>query len=133
MLKNGIIIAFFLLLLVGCQSNNEENHSYHDTNVSAIEVHLTVNPENPALHEKVTFQAHVSQGGENVEDANEVTFEVWMSGQDDHEMIEAKHEGDGLYVATKQLDEAGTYFVVSHVTARDMHTMPKKEFNVRTK
>ena len=46
------------------------------------------------------------------------------------EMIKATHEKDGVYSIRKTFKEAGIYYVQTHVTARDMHVMPKKQFLV---
>lgn len=41
-----------------------------------------------------------------------------------------KHQGEGVFSITKTFQEVGDYTVIAHVTARDMHNMPKKEFIV---
>lgn len=47
-----------------------------------------------------------------------------------HEKVLGEHLGNGVYVVTTTFQEAGNYFVIAHVTARDMHNMPKMEFTV---
>ncbi len=130
MVRKFLMFFGLLLVLVGCQSTDDSNHDEHDS-LSMVEVDLMLKPENPAANEEVTFTAHVTQDGENVEDANEVMFEIYMDGQEeDHDMIEVEHSGDGEYTFTKSFEMEGKYFVISHVTARDMHNMPRKEFHV---
>ncbi|WP_156509930.1 hypothetical protein [Rossellomorea aquimaris] len=38
--------------------------------------------------------------------------------------------GNGIYTIKKTFKEEGIYYVQTHVTARDMHVMPKKQFVV---
>ena len=82
------------------------------------------------MNEPIIFEAKITQGDENVEDADEVTFEIWRSKDEKHEKIDVKHAEDGIYRLEKTFEQEGTYYIISHVTARDMHNMPKKEFVV---
>ena len=129
-----ISILSVAVALAACGQDNgneaENNSTAEETQVETLDVALDT-PENVEKGEKVTFTATVTQGEEKVDDADEVMFEVWKEGsKEESEMIEASHDGDGVYSADKQLDEAGKYFVQSHVTARDLHTMPKNEIMV---
>ncbi|WP_456278857.1 FixH family protein [Bacillus sp. AK128] len=128
--KIFFILAMVMTALVGCSGAGEGNLNENQSNMAVLEVHLTVNPENPEVNEEVTFKAHVTQGEENVEDANEVMFEIIESGQDTSEMVEGDYLGEGVYSIEKNFLHEGKYFVVAHVTARDMHTMPRVEFHV---
>ncbi|WP_394237526.1 FixH family protein [Niallia oryzisoli] len=78
----------------------------------------------------MVIEALVTQGDEKVEDAKKVEFEISKSGQENSEKIIGKHQGNGIYSITESFQEAGDYSVIAHVTSRDMHTMPKKEFTV---
>ncbi|RBW69651.1 FixH family protein [Bacillus taeanensis] len=132
-MKNILILVFSIaaLVLSGCGNDDTQNQAENNEQLpQLIEVNLSVNPENPQPNEEVTLQAVVTQGSEKVDDADEVAFEVWKDGEEEHEKIEGNHQGGGLYSITKTFKEAGVYYVVSHVTARDMHNMPKKEFVV---
>ncbi|MBE1554258.1 FixH family protein [Sporosarcina limicola] len=87
--------------------------------------------EKVAIAEKVKMEAIVSLGEEKVEDADEVVFEVWEEGKkDDSVMIESINEKAGLYTAETTFDHDGLFHIQVHVTARSMHTMPKKEVTV---
>ena len=54
------------------------------------------------------------------------------SKADKHEKVEIKHTENGIYRLEKSFPQEGTYYIISHVTARDMHNMPKKEFTIGT-
>ncbi|MED3550342.1 FixH family protein [Cytobacillus praedii] len=84
------------------------------------------------INKEVELQANVTQGKEQVSDADKVEFEIWREGQSDeeHKKIEAEINKDGNYYIKETFKETGKYFVIAHVTARDMHTMPKVEFEV---
>jgi hypothetical protein len=129
--KRLLFLLTAALVLSGCGNGNTNNQAENREELpTMIEVNLSVNPENPDPNEEVTLQAVVTQGDERVDDANEVAFEVWKDGEEDHQKFEGSHQGEGVYSITKTFEEAGVYYVVSHVTARDMHNMPKKEFVV---
>lgn len=49
----------------------------------------------------------------------------------EHEMIEADHQGDGVYSTEIVFDQQGVYFVMYHVTVDDMHAMNKQEVVVK--
>lgn len=82
------------------------------------------------LNKETTIACVVTYGEEKVDDADEVKFEIWKHGSEKHDMLKAKNEGSGKYSVTKTFTEPGTYSVVAHVTARNMHNMPKKDIIV---
>jgi hypothetical protein len=125
-----VLIIMFSLIAAACGDGNENNASNQDEKLEPIQAALEV-PEEGDKGEKVVFSTEVTHGEEKVEDASEVKYEVWKEGQKDKsEMIEAKHEKNGIYKAEKTFDEDGLYTVQVHVTARDMHTMPKAEIRI---
>ncbi|MCG1022580.1 FixH family protein [Sutcliffiella horikoshii] len=127
-----LICLLSLLMLAACGSSNNDGKSNGESAgiPSIVEVEIKL-PETIEPKEEVKIEALVTQGDENVEDANEVTFEVWKQGQEaDHEMLEADNDGEGIYSITKTFDEEGFYYVVAHTTARDMHVMPRVEVTV---
>ncbi|KIY21367.1 MULTISPECIES: FixH family protein [Mesobacillus] len=119
------IIAVVLgLLTTACtQAPPEEEPQF-------LEVNLTANPERAEKGEEITFEAKVSYGSEQVKDADEVKFEIWRSQAEEHEKIVVEHAEKGIYRLKKSFEEEGTYYIISHVTARRMHNMPKIEFVV---
>lgn len=121
------LAVFTLIVMTACNKNEPSNEA-----PEMLEVELSVNPEKAEVNKPITFEAKVSQGNENVEDAKSVKFEIWRAHAEEHEKIEVKHAEDGIYRLEKSFQEEGTYYIISHVTARDMHNMPKKEFVVGT-
>lgn len=128
MKKYSFMIALFLVLFALSACNN--NSSSYKT--EPIDVKLTVNPEKAEAGQLITFKASVTQGKAKVNDADEVTFEIWRSKSDNHERIIGLNPKNGVYTIEKSFAEEGTYYIISHVTARGMHTMPQKEFVVGT-
>lgn len=120
----ALILSSIILIIGGCSSDEEETPHF-------LDVDLQVNPEQANPGDEIVMEAKVTYGGENVTDANKVTFEIWRADSDEkHEKIEVEHAGEGIYRLVKTFEIEGTYYVISHVTARDMHNMPKKEFVV---
>ncbi|MDP4083586.1 MAG: FixH family protein [Bacillota bacterium] len=124
------ILFLFLTILVGlvltsCSQQKEGNNV-----PQIIDVKLSILPEKGEVNQPVTFKVLVTQGSEKVDDADEVLFEIWRSKDSKHEQIKVKHQKNGIYQLEKSFKQEGTYYVISHVTARGMHTMPKKEFSI---
>jgi hypothetical protein len=135
--KGGLKMRKYLFLILSIVSvlgisacDNKDQKA--DELPEFVEVDLTVNPEKGNVNEQMTFEAKVTQGDENVEDADEVTFEIWRAKDEKHEKIKVEHTEDGIYRLEKSFQQEGTYYIISHVTARDMHNMPKKVFVVGT-
>lgn len=124
-MKRIIGLSLFLctfIILTACN----KNELIEDTGAPVpIAVDLSVTEE-VAVNETVVMEAIVTQGDEKVEDAYEVVYEVWEEGKkSDGEMIESTNEKNGLYRAETSFDHDGVFNVQVHVTARDMHMMPK--------
>ncbi|MEF2967278.1 FixH family protein [Paenibacillus sp. M1] len=126
-------LALPLLLLSGCGKNGSDSASASaNNNLEPIKVQLEVAPQEIQTGEKVKFTAKVTYQGEEVDDAKEVMFEFWKDGdsEDDHSMESVQSAGEGNYVLEATFDDPGTYHVISHVTAKDQHSMPSAEFTV---
>ncbi len=126
MKRVSYILFSMFLVLVSCNQGNDHNHGEE---LFPLEVEIEILPETLVANEPITFNAHVTYGDEKVEDANEVQFQIWEKGNEEgEEFFEGEHVGEGTYSIQKTFDHDGIYYVVAHVTARNMHNMPKKEF-----
>lgn len=125
-----ILVAVVVLILTACGQSDDNSNGSSDDVVQSIKADLKV-PKQAEKGETLTLAVTVTQDGKQVEDADEVKFEIWKDGmKNGSEMIKANHTGDGKYTVEKTFNKKGIFHVQSHVTARQMHTMPKKEINV---
>ena len=127
--KAGLFLFIVILgTMVAC--SKEDDIITEVAPPESLEVELTVT-ESVEVGETVKMAALVTQGDENVEDANEVVYEIWEEGkQDASEKIDSINEKQGIYSAETTFDHDGTFHIQVHVTARGLHTMPKKTVNV---
>jgi len=128
--KIGLLMGVFMLaMLAAC--GKEETVKLDDAGVPLpLDVQLTVT-EQVDVNGTIKMEAVVTQGEDKVDDADEVEFEVWEEGKkDDSFKIESMNGKDGLYTAETSFDHDGLFHIQVHVTARGMHTMPKKEVTV---
>lgn len=130
------MISMLMILLAACGTNQSEgaDNSTGEEDLKPIKVSISTNPaaEEVTPGEAFTIQSKVTHDGENVNDADEVRFEFWKEGQseEDHQMTEGEFTENGVYTMETTVDEAGTYYVISHVTARGMHNMPQQELTI---
>lgn len=120
----GLLAFLCAWILASCSSQQDGQNSMP----KMLDVKLSITPEKGEANQPITFNAIVTQGEEKVNNADEVTFEIWRSMDPNHEKIDVKMGKDGVYSLSKTFQQDGTYYVISHVTARGMHNMPKKEF-----
>ncbi|MBM7586450.1 PKD repeat protein [Bacillus pakistanensis] len=120
------VVTILSLMIAACGTNEEKNNgSSNEGNLVPVKAELSV-PEKVDKGDTVVFETVVTQGDEKVEDASEVKYEVWMEGKKkDSKMIKSEQKVDGLYTAEYKFTNDGQYQVQVHVTAREMHTMPK--------
>lgn len=125
------VILLVLIVIAGC-SKGGSKAAEADAMLEPIHVQLEVTPAAPINGEPVTFTATVTHQGKMVDDAKEVMFEFWNTADDNakHHQVKVKSAGNGTYVLEHTFQEPGTYEVISHVTARDQHSMPSKQFTV---
>ncbi|WP_209121209.1 FixH family protein [Alkalihalobacillus sp. BA299] len=126
LLSKFVLIATLLLLsaCTGSQTNDEVP--------KIVDVEIMI-PGKISLNKESELSVKLTQGSDIVDDADEVQFEIWKANsKEDSEMIEAKHEKGGIYSIQKTFKEDGLYYVQTHVTARSLHVMPKKQFIVGT-
>lgn len=99
--------------------------------LAPIKVNYSTSPESPVkAGTTVKIAVTVQQSGELVKDAQEVEFEIWKDNQDKHDKVKAQQSSSGEYYIERQFTGEGTYYVMYHVTARDVHNMQKKELKV---
>lgn len=149
-------VTLLAITLLGCQGQEESQKGPYLPQ-APIEVHFGTDPEAPhPAGEPLTLFVQVSQEGEPVEDADEVTFEIWRADEDeeeseeqpplppsgldggdpmagyetDHDMLPATHAGEGVYQLEHTFDEPGLYYVMYHVTARGYHDMVRYELEI---
>jgi len=124
-----LLIFSSVLVFMGCSNNTTDNQEVPEL----IEVAVETTPATLTLNEVIRIEAKVTQGQEVVKDADEMKFEIWKEGQpdDQHEKISGTLDKEkGVYYIEKRFDEPGNYNVIAHVTARDMHNMPKVQLEV---
>ncbi|WP_055735211.1 MULTISPECIES: FixH family protein [Bacillaceae] len=114
-----------LALLVGCgDESGEEQHAGNLLEIVQADIQA---PETVEVGEEMDLSVLLTQGSETVEDAFEVVFEIWKDGErNDGVLLEAEHEAEGAYDVVYTFEEDAIYLVQTHVSARDMHVMPKK-------
>ncbi|WP_191567653.1 FixH family protein [Metabacillus idriensis] len=125
MKKLVILLISSVIILSACNTSSSND----ETELNIIEVDLSGSIYSPRGEESI-IQALVTQGEEKVTDAK-VTFEVWKDGDKDHEMLEGDNIGKGLYSINKIFDREGLYNVIVHTYAKDMHIMPKIQFQIK--
>lgn len=130
--KAGLLAVVLVLFVVAGCGRGASTAARTDTPLEPIQVELEVTPSAVQAGEPVTFTAKVTHRGENVDDAKEVMFEFWNTADDEakHNQVKVKSAGNGTYVLEHSFKVPGTYEVISHVTARDQHSMPSKQFTV---
>ncbi|MBM7634411.1 FixH family protein [Geomicrobium sediminis] len=127
-MKKIVIPTLSIILLFGC-SAEEEQDELGELSSEPLEVAIFLEPE-AQVDESVEVETEVTQGGEPVDDAHEVEFEIRVADTEEGIFIEAEHQGDGIYSISHSFEEDGIYEVQSHVTARGMHIMPVETIKV---
>lgn len=131
------LVVIFAWIISGCtsdpNSDSTQQNQQPTVNTGNIQVQILL-PEQISPNTTIDLKARVQQDKEDVQDADEVEFEVWKENQKKNsEMIKAQHDQNGIYMAQKMFKEEGVYYIQAHVTARGMHKMPIKELVVGQK
>ncbi|OAH59609.1 MULTISPECIES: FixH family protein [Bacillaceae] len=125
----SMALIFVLLFISACTANTDQSNTTTST-PKIVEVEILL-PEKISLNEESILKVQLTQDKESVEDADDVQFEIWKANsQEKSELVKAKYEKEGIYSVKKTFQEDGIYYVQTHVTARGMHVMPKKQFVV---
>lgn len=124
-------IPFLLLcLFIALEGCSKTDNTAQKSEVPALLEVVIKTPDIVNAKEKVKIDAIVTQGDDKVNDAEEDNFEIWKEGQEKHTKYIGKSQGKGIYSINNTFSEEGKYYIVAHVTARDMHNMPNKEITV---
>ena len=127
----GVLLVLFVLSLSACSKDDSERID-EDGGLKWVEVDVKINPNPAKPNEPITFTASVTYGGKPLSDIKDFSFEVWRSLDEKHEKIVVEQIKDGVFKLEKSFEREGTYYIFTHVTAKNMHNMPKKEFVVGT-
>ena len=131
MKKLFLTLAMAAVLAVGCGAEDDAVDTLSSGEVPVEIIVEVLTPEKLNVGEATTLEVKVTQGGEVVNDADSVDFEVWESGlRDEGTMIDGEFTEDGVYTAEYTFDHDGVYYMYAHTTARGMHVMPKQQFIV---
>ncbi|WP_078394597.1 FixH family protein [Shouchella patagoniensis] len=118
------VLAFCGVAFLGACGNEDANDPHLVPEIVDAQIQV---PETVKIGEDTKLSVRLAQGEEQVEDAHEVVFEVWKDQERDNGTLEeAPHQENGVYGITHTFEEDGIYIVQTHVTARDMHVMPKQ-------
>lgn len=127
-MKKLLVLGAFGLLLAGCGAEEERADSASAAEQEVHPLEVEVLTEAAGEPGEWTLEAYVSQGGEAVDDADEVKFEVFEAGKKDESVkIDYANVEDGVYSVEHTFAEEGVYYFIPHVTARGMHTMPTQQ------
>lgn len=127
-MKKLLVIGAFGFMLAGCGMEEEsaDNVTAAEQEVQGLEVEVLTEPKGETG--EWTLEAYVSQGGEAVNDADEVKFEIFEAGKKDESVkIDYTDVKDGVYSIEHTFQEDGVYYFIPHVTARSLHTMPTQQ------
>jgi hypothetical protein len=120
------LLTFSSLILSACA---QEEKPQDDAVPQLLEVAIKTE-DSIQVNQETIIKAVVTQGKNKVTNADEVKFEISKAGDDQHEMMQGKHQKDGVYSIQKTFKDGGQYYIVAHVTANRMHSMPRKEILV---
>ncbi len=128
----AVTALMMAMFLNGCSQAVEKDMGHADHKASEVlQVEIEIKTSPAKVNENVIFEAEVTQDGEPVEDAQEVEFEFGREGDEDTEILKVEDQENGIYRLEKSFADEGIYTITTHVTARDMHSMPSKEFEIR--
>lgn len=136
MFKKVIFVLLAIVVLTACgtkqveeQELNNQDGQIEEATLLPVEVEILSVGEDFHSGEEGSIEVRVTQGEEAVADADEVLIEIWKKGEEENSINhEAENKGEGLYHLAYTFPEDGVYYVIAHVTARDMHVMPRQEF-----
>lgn len=132
----SVLTIMIIAVLAACGNDKDEKENSHKEHKSeekpqALEVKLDI-PKEAKQGEEVNLKAEVTLGDKKVKDADEVMFEIAKDGDKKAStMKKVKHDKDGIYTLKYKFETPGTYNITSHVTAKDQHTMPNQDIEIK--
>lgn len=112
------------VFLSGCAAGNPEARL-----AEPLETYIYL-PESISADIPETFTVHVTENGELLETADDITIEVWQEAAEESQWIEAQSSEAGVYTAEASFEEEGLYYIQAHVSSGDVSSMPVKSFTV---
>ncbi|MFB5660361.1 FixH family protein [Alteribacillus sp. HJP-4] len=117
-------VGILLLFLSACAVDDNTANLYKKSKPLEIDLIL---PKSTSLDKEQMIKIKLTQEGEKVEDAA-AQLEIWKrDNHEDHEVIKAKSEGNGIYAAEKMFNDDGLYYIRAEVRTSDSHVMPTKQ------
>ncbi|NNU91469.1 hypothetical protein ETB99_13420 [Anoxybacillus sp. CHMUD] len=132
MKKLAWVVLLIMFTVYGCTSQGNTQQQEKEQ-LAQLEVVFQTTPQTIYVDEPATLQVTVTDGKKPIEQASDVQFEIRRKGEEHDEMIPARHQGNGVYVAEKTFGADGVYVVTYHVTANHLHRMEKNEVRVEQK
>ncbi|MFE4143916.1 FixH family protein [Peribacillus sp. YIM B13472] len=122
------LIFIFSLFLSACSLEKDVTNLYKEE--TPLEAEIII-PESFSVNTQETMKAVLTQGGQMVENADYVHFEIWkQDGSLKYSMEQAKEEGNGTYTLSKNFDSDGLYYIKVHASNDGSIIMPQKQFIV---
>ncbi|MDQ0219937.1 FixH family protein [Peribacillus cavernae] len=128
-----VYLLFFASLLILSACQNKETAEDKEV-ISNVPDPLTAEISSRGVNstsKEILLEAIVTQGTKSLDHADEVTFEIRKSGEDNRQLIEADNDGYGKYRIMHTFRDDGKYIVIAHVTAGEQHVMPEKELVIK--
>ncbi|GAF23181.1 hypothetical protein JCM19047_2980 [Bacillus sp. JCM 19047] len=120
-------IISMTVFLSACSFTSNNPEAYTAFQPLQVRVEL---PDSISEGGKQTIYASVSQGEEEITDAELVRFEVWSNNHEQHEYVTATAEGNGIYAVEVDFNQEGLYFAKAFTQVGDLYAMPTKRFAV---
>lgn len=130
MKKTKLIILLLAgaMLLSACSVSSDAADKYKQETPVEVEINL---PESISKDQEIAVQALLKQGGEGLESADFVHFEIWkQDGSVRFPMTEAQAKGNGLYQLTVAFDSNGLYTMEVHAGNNGSVVSPQQQFVV---
>ena len=128
MKKSSLLVTFVVLLFTAACSP-----AASETAGQSAALQIEIKPVQETLHagKAILIDAHVTQGGTKVTDAEQVKFEIWKKGEEKRRTVTVipSHEGD--YRIQTMFPDAGIYLVTAEVSGKDAYVTPEKELVVK--